>query len=70
MRAIRCKECKSRFYSATPADTCQNCAGTHNDFANAKRDAENIKKVNKRHTTEKPQSVDPRTGKGANEENA
>lgn len=68
MRPIRCKKCNSRFYSTDPSlDTCQNCAGTHNPAKGAERDAKNIKKVTKAHRTEKPQAVDPRTGKGAGE---
>lgn len=68
MRPIRCKECKSRFYSADPQlDTCQNCSGTYSPGKGAERDAKNIKKVTKAHRTAKPQAVDPRTGKGGDE---
>lgn len=67
-RAIRCTECGERFYTDTPKDLCQNCEGSHDPFAATSNDAENIVKANTLPKSRKPQSVDPRTGKGADEE--
>lgn len=60
MRAIRCKSCGSRFYTATKVDTCQDCTGDHDPFKQADRDAAIVKKVNARQKSDQPQSVDPR----------
>jgi hypothetical protein len=63
MRAIRCTECRERFYTPVtenPPRTCQNCAGTHDGLKQAEKDAKAVKAANKAHKAAQPQTIDPR----------
>jgi predicted nucleic acid-binding Zn-ribbon protein len=64
MRAIRCFDCGSRFYTSpeAPRNTCQDCANDYDPIPQAKADAAVAKAVNSRVKNGK-QSYDPRNPK-------
>jgi hypothetical protein len=70
MRAVKCTECGERFRTFEAGRTiCQNCDGSHDNSAQAIREAALLKQANSQ-PKKAAQSVDPRTGLPVEEKKA